>query len=65
MLFQARYKEGDLVKIAEDNERHIGIIEKVILDGSGKFVKLRYHIHILLLTVTSSLIDRKPRKKLI
>ena len=36
MLFQARYKEGDLVKIAEDNERHIGIIEKVILDGSGK-----------------------------
>ena len=60
MFFQARYKEGDLVKIAEGNERHIGIIEKVLLDGSGK---LRYHLHILLLTVTSSLIDRKPRKK--
>lgn len=36
LCFQGAYNTGDLVKINEDREQHIGIIQKVIKDPAGR-----------------------------
>lgn len=36
LCFQGTYNTGDLVKINEDKEQHIGIIQKVIKDAAGR-----------------------------
>lgn len=47
LCFQGTYNTGDLVKINEDKEQHIGIIQKVIKDAAGR----SHHTVILAITV--------------